>query len=267
MKIAFTTLACPDWTLEQIISAAKTYGYDGVDFRGLGEELAIYKLPEFSTDLAATAGRLADADLEVAGMGSSAYMFRADKAERSAAVEEVAAYGKLCERLSCGIIRVFGGKRGDTPLDEAIDISVETLEAMARAAGNATVAVETHDDWTDSSLLARVFAKISATNVGVLWDLHNPFRSNGETPQQTFDNIGSRVCYTHIKDSRPTGEGKYEYTMPGEGDVPSAEMIELLKAGGYDGYLVLEWEKRWCPDIAEPETALPAYAEFLRKFK
>jgi hypothetical protein len=42
-------------------------------------------------------------------------------------------------------------------------------------------------------------------------------------------------------------------------------MIDLLAAGGYDGYLTLEWEKKWQPEIAEPEVVFPAYARFLRQ--
>ena len=34
MKIAFSTLACPDWSWQDITSAAKDFGYDGVEVRG-----------------------------------------------------------------------------------------------------------------------------------------------------------------------------------------------------------------------------------------
>jgi len=32
-KLAFTTLACPDWSVPQVIDAARRYGYDGVELR------------------------------------------------------------------------------------------------------------------------------------------------------------------------------------------------------------------------------------------
>ncbi len=47
MKLAFTTLGCPNWDLDTIISKAVKYGYDGVDFRGYLGEMDIYKLPLF----------------------------------------------------------------------------------------------------------------------------------------------------------------------------------------------------------------------------
>ena len=33
MKYAFTTLACPAWSIEQVVEAATTLGYDGVELR------------------------------------------------------------------------------------------------------------------------------------------------------------------------------------------------------------------------------------------
>ena len=41
MKLSFTTLGCPDWTLQQIVENAAQMGYDGIDFRGLQQEIDI----------------------------------------------------------------------------------------------------------------------------------------------------------------------------------------------------------------------------------
>jgi len=35
---------------------------------------------------------------------------------------------------------------------------------------------------------------------------------------------------------------------------------------GYTGYLSLEWEKRWHPEIPDPEIAFPQYMERMREF-
>ena len=137
---------------------------------------------------------------------------------------------------------------------------------MSALAGKANIAVETHDDWVHTSRLAKLFEKVAADNVFVLWDLHHPFRLAGESPRQTYDNIGRFTRCTHLKDSKPTADGNFVSMLPGQGgDVPLREMVELLVAGGYDGYLTLEWEKHWHPDIAPPEVALPAYAPFMRE--
>lgn len=266
MKISFTTLACPDWTLRQMLDAARGYGYDGIDFRGYRRELAIYKLPEFSDNADETVEQIKAAGIELSGFSSSAKMFQPDTGARKDAVAEVAAYAKLCETFGTKYIRVFGGAIGETSRDDAVAIAVDVLEEMAAAAAPAEIAVESHDEWIESALLARVMKRVQAGNVGVLWDLHHPYRMKGESPRETYENIGRYVNYTHVKDSRPDPDAKagHTYTLGGEGDVPLAEMFSLLKSGGYDGWITLEWEKQWHPEIAEPDVALPQYAEYLR---
>jgi len=266
MKISFTTLACPAWDLETIISRGSEYGYDAVDFRGLGEEMRVYRLPAFGAQAEQTRRRLADAGLAVSAFSSGARMFSVDQAERAGHLDEVARYAELCGTFGVDYIRVFGGKLKGTAVQEAVKISIEALEKMAAAARPRWIAVETHDDWINTAMLAGVLERVQAENVGVLWDLHHPFRMGGESPAQSYRNIGRYVCCTHVKDSKPTDDEGYVPVLPGEGgDVPLREMVSLLKAGGYDGYLTLEWEKRWHPEIAEPEEALPAYAKFLRE--
>jgi len=49
MKLAFTTLGCCGWDLPTTVRRAREYGYDGVDFRGYGQTIPVYTLPEFTT--------------------------------------------------------------------------------------------------------------------------------------------------------------------------------------------------------------------------
>jgi hypothetical protein len=43
-------------------------------------------------------------------------------------------------------------------------------------------------------------------------------------------------------------------------------MLDMLIAGGYGGYAILEWEKRWIPTLAEPEIAFPQYVTKMREW-
>jgi hypothetical protein len=43
-------------------------------------------------------------------------------------------------------------------------------------------------------------------------------------------------------------------------------MIRLLAAGGYAGYISVEWEKYWHPDIEEPQIALPQHLKVLQEW-
>ena len=41
--------------------------------------------------------------------------------------------------------------------------------------------------------------------------------------------------------------------------------MKLLEEDGYPGYYSLEWEKRWHPELEEPEIVFPAYTEWMNR--
>lgn len=48
------------------------------------------------------------------------------------------------------------------------------------------------------------------------------------------------------------------------GDVPVFDTLKILHEGGYDGYISLEWVKRWCPDLQEPGIVFAHFATYMR---
>jgi hypothetical protein len=46
--------------------------------------------------------------------------------------------------------------------------------------------------------------------------------------------------------------------------VPVREMLSLVAAGGFPGWISVEWERRWHPEIEPPEVALPQHLAVLR---
>ena len=48
MKIAFSTLGCPDFTWPEIYSMAKDLGFDGIELRGLGNEIVTVRAQPFT---------------------------------------------------------------------------------------------------------------------------------------------------------------------------------------------------------------------------
>lgn len=269
MKLSFTTLGCPDWDLETIVKNAKAYGYDGIDFRGLQGEMEIYNLPEFSTRLEETKQLLQDAGLEITCFSSSVKLFNPEG--QAANMEEIAQYAKLCEQFGTRYIRVFGGKIGDTDRQDAarsMALHLQDLSRIAKAHG-VTLLLETHDDWLRHEDVSLLLNLADDGAIEVLWDVHHPYRMFSETPQKTWEALGSRIQYTHWKDSLPSAEKAhgYRYCLTGEGDIPLKEIYQILVNAGYDGWFTFEWEKKWHPDIHEPEVSLPQYVEYMRRLE
>ncbi|MBN1672129.1 MAG: sugar phosphate isomerase/epimerase [Kiritimatiellae bacterium] len=264
MKLAFSTLGCPDWDMDTIIARAAEYEFDGVDFRGYMGEMNICTLPEFGDRAARTAQRFADAGLEVPCFSSSARLVSKAGTVPDGALDEIKAYAALCPAFGARFIRVFGGAIGETPREQAIEAAAWTLREMAAIAadGGLTVLVETHDDWVDSRHLLALMQLTDSEAAGILWDIHHPWRRSGESPETTWQRIGRYVRYTHWKDAVSTEN--HRLCLVGEGDLPLAAFHQTLVQGGYDGYYTLEWEKKWHPDLPDAETAFPAYVRFMR---
>jgi sugar phosphate isomerase/epimerase len=269
MKLSFTTLGCPAWTLRQIVENAAAMGYDGVDLRGLQEEIDVSKRPEFTTGLNETKRMFADHGVDISGIAISARYAVLDPAEKQAQFDETRRNMELAARLGTHILRVYGGR---VPAGYTVETIMPTLVENLRQIGDeaqgfdVTLALETHDDWTDSAVFARLMAEVNHPRVRVLWDLHHPFRTTGEAPEFTYANLGPYTVSIHVKDSKPNADGSHTYVLLGEGDVPLKKMLDLLVAGGYDGYAILEWEKRWIPGLAEPEVVFPQYVAKMREW-
>jgi sugar phosphate isomerase/epimerase len=269
LKLSFTTLGCPNWTLRQIAENAVAMGYDAVDFRGLQSALDITTTAEFTTDLAATKRLFADLGVAISGIATSARYATADPVEREKQFDETRRNMELAAKLDAHILRVYGGRVPDGhTVDSILPALVENLRTIGDEAEafDVTLALETHDDWTDSATFARLMREANHPRVRVLWDLHHPFRTNGELPEVTYANLAPYTVSTHVKDSVPTADGHHQYVLLGDGDVPVKRMLDLLVAGGYDGYAILEWEKRWIPALQEPEIAFPQYVAKMREW-
>jgi sugar phosphate isomerase/epimerase len=164
---------------------------------------------------------------------------------------------------------VFGGALAADPAErqEQLRAAARVLESsvpLARRLGVA-IGVETHDDFSASSVVAELLAMADPDWVGAVWDSHHPYRM-GETAADVYANLGRRILLAQVKDARRGPGGDWELVLLGEGEVPVLQMLGLLAAGGYQGWISVEWEKRWHPEIAEPQIALPQHLRVLAEW-
>jgi sugar phosphate isomerase/epimerase len=127
------------------------------------------------------------------------------------------------------------------------------------------IGVETHDAFSASSVVAELLALVDSPWVGAVWDSHHPHRM-GERPAEVHANLAGRILLAQVKDARraPDRADGWQLVPLGEGEVPVREILRRLLAGGYQDWISVEWEKRWHPEIADPEAALPQHLDLLR---
>ena len=265
MKISFSTLGCPRWSWQEITATACDLGYNGVEIRGVGKEISVPSVPAFSDDnLQKTKSELKRLHLEIPCLDSDCCIHLRETEQSTTA--EVQAYVRLAEKLGTPYVRVMGTAPVPQPMGTTDEGYVkERLQELSGFAGEHDVKllIETHGVWSDTEKLARMLSGMDTAAIGVLWDVHHPYRFMGEKPIITFQNIKPWLCHTHFKDSVPL-ESSYRYTLPGFGDLPLEEIVSTLRDGGYEGYYSLEWVKRWDMSLEEPGIVFAHYANYMR---
>ncbi len=266
MKIAFSTLGCPDFDWTDIYSMAKDIGFDGIEIRGLGKEIfAVQAQPFSQAQLPLTVKKLSELRLEIPCLSSGCCLKFADKKEENH--QEILQYIELAAKLKTPYIRILADLEphpcGEVD-DEVVLAALRRLIPVAEAAG-VTLLIETNGVYADTRRLCSLLNQAESDAVGALWDLHHPFRFAGESAGKTVQNLGAYIKYVHVKDS-VVEDGKVAYRMMGEGDMPIDEFMNALRSINYDGYISLEWVKRWAPDLSDAGIVFPHFAHFMSRY-
>ena len=267
MKLAFSTLGCPGWTVEQVVDAAVRYGYAGVELRLLDGEVIDPTADRDKLDRAVQT--LRERGVEVCALDTSCRFNLPDEAQRQRQVADLLAWIPVAKELDVPLLRVFGGAApaGAAEADGTRWVTDALLQAAPAAErAGVTVALETHDAFSSARRVATVLDAVGSANIGAIWDSHHPYRV-GESPEEVLRLLGDRVVHVHIKDARRTGSGymDWQLVLLGEGEIPVRQQLDALARHGYDGWVSVEWEKKWHPEIPEPEVALPQHMGVLRE--
>lgn len=204
-----------------------------------------------------------------------------------AAIEDVIGY---CEYLGAKYIRIYGGNltAGDTDhLEERWAKLVESLRELGdkAAAKGVTLVVENHFNTMAVSAKqgAKLIQDVDHPAVRILYDQANLTFTENEDYEEAIRTQQQYVAYMHVKDlvfkegvaftssdvAHPKEEERNVYTrIVGEGVLKWPEILRMVKACGYDGWLSLEYERRWHPDdIPDASIGMKKSLEYLRKIE
>ena len=266
MKLSFSTLGCPDFSWPDIYSVAKDFGFDGIEMRGLGDNIFDVHAKPFSDEgLPDTLRLLKKLRLEIPCLSSGCCLADAGKAEENH--KELMEYIDLAAKLDSAYIRILGDYTAAPAGEVDDDLVVSELLRLIPYAEQkgVTLLLETNGVYSNTERLAKLLSRAQSDAVGALWDIHHPYRYAGEAPEKTVQNLGAYIKFTHIKDS-VMEDGKVSYRMMGEGDLPIDDTMRALRSINYEGYVSLEWLKRYAPDLTDPGIVFPHYANFMERY-
>lgn len=267
-KLAFATLGCPDWSFEEIVSNASRLGYDGIEFRGLQREFDLTKTKTFGSKqgIREAYQKAKDAGVKIICLGSSAVLHFSDPVLRKKNIDEAKRFVDLSHQLECPFVRVFADKYIDGK-EKSQALIAQGLQEIADYGkhSNISVLLSTHGDVSEAKDVCDIMKMVEADNTGIGWDIVNTWYESRQPPAEVYKLIKKYIRIVHVKDMSFTG-GKERNVLLGQGEVPVFEGIDALLKDGYHGYFSFVWEKRWYPEIEEPEVAFEDYIRVMKKY-
>lgn len=265
--LAFSSLGAPKWDFDTILSYAAKNRYQGIELRGILDQMDLPLCPEFSTpeQIKVSVAKLKKHRVQVVGLGASARLHIADPKLRKENLDEAKRFIDLAQKIDCPYVRVFPNnlpKNQDR--EETIQLIISGLKELGDYAKDKKVKVllESHGEVIGKDLLKRIMQASEHPNVALIWDIFNMWSVTGESPTEVYDALKKYIVHVHVKDAVKEN-GKWRYVQVGKGEAPLKEAFSALQKGGYKGFYAFEWEKKWHPTIEEPEVVIPEFPKAL----
>lgn len=274
MKFAFSTVSCPKWDFDTIAARAREYGYHGVEIRGFLNELVPTAADVFKTDIDVLRRSFNTAGVEVACLASSISMDQRHAAwqvwrrrPNQLGASKLHRFIDTARRLGCHLVKIFDTEvRPGQSRDSAAVALGDWLLPLADYAADrdVVIVIENALSFRASKEMWSILDRLQHPSIACCWDVFNAALI-GESPYFSVPVLNTKIAYTQVKDAKfgPLGA---TYCKLGEGDVPVEKFITRLLGIGYTGYVTVEWEKAWLPNIAEPEEILPDASQKLKKW-
>ncbi len=251
MKIAFSTIACPTWTLEQVASKAAAFGYLGVELRSFDDRSVKIASEPFGLEPAAIESIFDDAGVKPMALATS---IRYDKAidppvmgrmcqDEEEGVSDTKAYVDLADRAGIEFVRVFGNHLpAAEPRTWSMRRVSDRLKLAAQTARNTKVRVliENAGSFSTTEPLLELVNIVDSPWLEVSFNALAAHQG-GQCPVEAIGHLGDRLEVVKVCDLDHDGNP----VKLGQGIMPIREMIEALGAMNYAGWVVYEYPKLW----------------------
>ena len=269
IEFAFSTVACPDWTIDQVAEKAKAFGYDVVELRTLGEGSTKLASDPALSDPSKIRDVMAAAGVKVACLSTSLAFHDKQTGADKAAYFQAVKLLEMAAELGAPAVRFFGlkvmpgenrnsvlrriGHRVPPIAEKATELGIEVLFENA---GSFCIAKEW---WWLLNL-------VNHPMVGMFWNIANAaVADRGKAGGgMAVTMLNSRIRMVKVKDTK-FGEGT-GFVPLGEGDCDVYRLLKKLRGIGFGGWISVEWDRAWLPGLAPADEYLPDALERLKKW-
>lgn len=288
MKIAGHTMGTPEYTVSEAIELFHDIGIEGAEIVVQDGYHSAISTACTMEEIDAIKRCAKENNIEICCLTPyNSYFNDLNDEKRNSEIVAICKVIDACEHLGARFIRIYGGnlKAGDNNnLSERRLKLVESMRYLGDIARSkqVTLVIENHFNTMCVSAKdsASIIKEVNHPNVRILYDQANLSFTENEGYKEAIAIQQQYVAYMHVKDfifkngvsfssdevSHPNESRRNVYTrVVGEGIIEWPEILLLVKQHGYDGWLSLEYERRWHPDdIPNASIGMKKGADYLR---
>lgn len=267
MKPAFSTVACPDWTLDQVVDAARRFGYLGVELRTEGFGSTHNACDPGLSSATKVRAMFAAAGVEIICLSSSlrfddpvsppvvgnTFIF-----DQESAVRRGKALVDMAVALEVPYVRVFGY---ETVNNESTNATIARIANRlgkvvdyARNSG-VTVLLENGGSFETAGAMKSVLDAINNPLLCASYSVPVA-RAAGERLSHGVLTLGDKLRVAKFKD--------LSHGVPcalGDGDLCASCSFKEVRSSGFKGWAVYEYDRAYFPELGDPSAALEASAK------
>lgn len=268
-KLAFSTLACPHDTLEQIAANAAAWEFDGIEFRSNGSGDTTFAHDPALTDPEKVRATLRRYGIENAGLATGCvfdqpvfppvlgHFFLA----RHAPVNDAKHMVDIARDIHAPTTRVFAFEIPKLPVPietrrSTIKRIAERLKLVCDHARHrrTTVTIENGGAFASYEDLIEIINRVDQPNLAACYDLLAA-HTIGDDIVAGIQALDSKLVTARLRDR------DLENNLPvplGTGDLPAEAFVQSLIRAGFTGWLNYEWEAGWLSFLEDANTILPS---------
>jgi len=289
MKITGHTMGTPEYTVTQAIELFHKIGADGAEI--VVQDGYRSGIPcECNEETLSAVKRCAEENfIEISCLTPyNSHFDSLDEGLRQNEIEDIRKVIGYCDYLGACYIRLYGGNLvvGDTEnLEARREKLIKSLKYMGGLAAEKDVTLVVENHFNTMAVSAKesiaLICDVGHPAVRILYDQANLTFTGNEGYKEAISLQQQYVGYIHVKDlifqegksfvssavSHPDESERNVFTrIVGEGILEWPIILKMVKECGYDGWLSLEYERRWHPDdIPDASIGMKKSIEYLRK--
>jgi len=254
MKLSFSTRGWDSMSFEEWVDTAIDMKFDGIEIHNLNKFPALTERGGafHKYNMAATSRLLREKGLAIPCIDT--YTSLSGEADPTDIILEML---DVASGMNVPYISVVAREDDEDTVRERL----AALVPVAREKG-VCILIRTARIYADTARLRALLESFACDELGALWDMHHPYRKNGETADTTIKNLGAYVRHVHLRDS----DDADTYNLVGEGTLPIADMMRALSSVDYAGFISLVWKPEWMEDLPDCEIIFPHFVNYMNRF-